>query len=152
MFGKILRTVVPDCPRCGSNYTGRYELIYQNNINTILRMEKLAKQKGERIQVIVDYKMPYANCFCDECGAKWHGNVKKQWVDKDEWEDEHDYTEEIENFDKNIRKRKSKKALKILKGTATFLFGIRFRKEMSKEELEMKKREQELFADCPDEE
>ena len=156
MFGKIVRNIVPDCPRCGSKLTGRYELVYQNDIKKILRMEKLAKLKGERIRVIVDYKMPYANCFCDECDTEWHGVVKKQLVDKDDWYAEHDYTEEILDFEEELYNKKVSKGMrrlkKIAKGSAFLLFGIQFKEKPSKEELEMREKEARLFGEYNEEE
>lgn len=83
-MGFIKRThcIVPICPRCGSEKTGRYILYNNPNISIV---EKYLR-KGERIRPVADIILPYHNCYCEECRNEWHGDIIKVRCDNEEWE------------------------------------------------------------------
>ena len=76
---------VPRCPNCNSRVTGRYlkEPWIENDRHFIIRD---CFKKGEIVSLVS--RVPYRNCYCEECGYTWHYDVEVKLISKKRLEEE----------------------------------------------------------------
>lgn len=136
--------LVPKCPHCHSNITGRY--IIEITINPIETVQHYL-DRGERVRIVE--KMPYQNLYCEDCGISWHGKAKTIRCTKEEWRkickqngvDEEAFLymlrkNTIDDKTMKIRKEaKKEKSVRIFHFFLFFFTGMHIEKKKSAEQL-----------------
>lgn len=98
---------VPKCPHCGSRITGRYmkEPWTEEDRHFIIRD---CLKNGEIITLV--QKVPYRNCYCEECGYTWHYDVVGKLISKERFEEEKRVRFTNERYAEFIRENPKKKS------------------------------------------
>lgn len=95
------------CPVCDSPKTGYFIGGVPNYKNIIKKF-----QKGERIDYYSLTSNRNLNCFCKDCGHKWHSNLKKVDLTHEEFNEylhERGFYEERDEAKKRAEEKKIKK-------------------------------------------
>ena len=119
--------IIPNCPRCNSNITGRY---LENITGQSVKNEIEYLKKGEYVKI--SYYNNGQNLFCLDCGFEWNGKIEKKWLTKKELDilkETLEITpEDISGYDKfiveeTINKKKKHKHHTVAKKGLFFLTG-----------------------------
>lgn len=88
---KILK--IEQCPRCSSSRTGIIEAVNYGGYAGEMKLKKEALRKGYYIKFVSpeDYRTYYRqydiNCFCEDCGYEFSGEIEKVDLKGDKYDE-----------------------------------------------------------------